>query len=695
MKKQIKLLIAFYTIIALSTTIGFAQTSWNDAAIFDGTSYIVPPNVPNVNTNMTVEFWIKPKVNNGFHPIIGKDQYRIYIHNGRIRVQVTGSYVAYSNALLNAETWNHVAVTFAGNGKVKIYVNGIYDVQSASNIGAFTNTSDTLYIGKSSIVSNKLIGSLDDLRIWNTNRTSTEISNNYRTSISWFNISSYSQNIVYCMTYDFDVEDYSFYLPYGGGNGNFTKEKIGRHPSNTVMHNGYVYFDGNSNLKANADGDPDVNLSSNMTIETWVKVDAIGTTQTLLDHASFKIKISNLGKIDFFIGGVFGPSGTILIPNQWYHIAIVYKEFQANLQGFYIYINGKQVNSYNSPKLIAGTDRLWIGSTRDANEFFKGYMDELRISNYAKTEQEINRDLHHPIQYHNQPIAPKSTVAYNFDGYLHSGTRLGYHLVNNGCRFAYFHEQAPPMFYMGFGLQYPIMDSMKVNHPNKIIPSTGTAGYTYDTINILKSVNIDPNKVKVFLALTHANTSELEIKLISPFGNEYFLVRQTDSKGKNLTFVLDTQNNFNIGNFNYADPSPLIGCYEKFNSLDGMDSKGDWILKITDLSNGNTGFLFSWGLSLEGSPATGMETSITNQNKLIIYPTLNEGNGINIKFSKAITHNVNISVYNMLGQQMLNQTLNMEALEMYYPFNTNLPSGQYFIKIETQNELFTQKFIVK
>src|SRR5207244_541666 len=78
-------------------------------------------------------------------------------------------------------TWSHVAATWDGT-TLKLFVNG---VQIAGNVtNATIPSSENLLIGRSQIYGQPFDGSIDELRIWNTARTQTDIADNRFTFIN-------------------------------------------------------------------------------------------------------------------------------------------------------------------------------------------------------------------------------------------------------------------------------------------------------------------------------------------------------------------------------------------------------------------------------------------------------------------------------------------------------------------------------
>jgi hypothetical protein len=87
-----------------------------------------------------------------------------------------------SSVPLNA--WTHVAVTYDGSNK-RFYLNGVLD-RTISRTGSVYQSGSPLFIGRQGTACNCNLfkGRIDELRIWNTVRTSNELSQNMSASLT-------------------------------------------------------------------------------------------------------------------------------------------------------------------------------------------------------------------------------------------------------------------------------------------------------------------------------------------------------------------------------------------------------------------------------------------------------------------------------------------------------------------------------
>ena len=692
-----KLLIRFLLLTGFCLLFGaqraMAQNSWNTAAVFDGSCYLkeMVNALNSTSGEMTVEFWIKPANHLSDYAIIGKDQFRIMTDSEKIRIQVNGSSLLYSNATLDTGRWTHVAITFSNaNDQIKVYLNGSLDNTLSTFTGAFAATPDTLFVGFNTYV-DTLQGELDDIRIWKTVRSASEIQKNYKTHLGWYGASFYDNNLVYCRTYEFDVYSPGFYLPYGGAEGTFHSDFLGTQPSNTVLHNNSMYFTGSSYLEASTANDPDISLTGPMTVEAWIYPIAIGTAQTIVDltqgGGGYTLKINTAGEIAWSMGSTVGTSDLVLTPGKWYHIAVVCGTPASVTQTAHIFINGTMDAGYNFNQLTLNTGKLRIGTNSGSTDYFNGFIDEVRISNYSKTQAEIQRYLHTPILYINKPVAPQITVAYNFDGAMYSGTRDGNSLKNFGCRFTYNSDTYSPMFHTGHSHE-ALLDSLTMSHPFAIIPSMGTAGYTYDTLLVNQSTTIDHSTMKVFVSLNHDLFSDLRIELISPDNDSVVLANELALPTKGITCLFKEITGQAMAT-SYVDNAPVTGTYEDFSVFDGKNSQGSWRLKITDLANGNTGVLNSWGILFKEGPYFVDEQD--NNYHPLIYPNPSDGR-FYIEINPTEGSSNRLEVYDILGQKVFEEQLtgNKSSMDL-----SGQAKGVYFARIFSGNKSHIQKVIIQ
>jgi hypothetical protein len=150
---------------------------------FDGTNdYVDFTSSPAYNNStLTIEAWINPAFINDEKPIVTwfsdwNNVVEFRRGSGKLEFGMNdGGFGAVSgNITINSGDWTHVAVTKDGNN-IKLYVNGVLD---ASGTLTKSNSPAQLRIGGLAHYNTYFQGQIDEVRIWHTVRTETEIREN-------------------------------------------------------------------------------------------------------------------------------------------------------------------------------------------------------------------------------------------------------------------------------------------------------------------------------------------------------------------------------------------------------------------------------------------------------------------------------------------------------------------------------------
>ncbi len=174
------------------------QPGGNVALDFDGSNDMINTNTySSATSSLTLEAWIFPRATSyrriisNYHQFnqnaTGQFSLDTYhpTNNGRgLRFfAVGGASVTFSvtaSNVLTLNSWNHVAGTFV-NGVMKLYVNGTAVATSTAPFTSLPANTNEITIGMDPYnyaVPVFFDGKIDEIRIWNSARTATEISNN-------------------------------------------------------------------------------------------------------------------------------------------------------------------------------------------------------------------------------------------------------------------------------------------------------------------------------------------------------------------------------------------------------------------------------------------------------------------------------------------------------------------------------------
>ncbi|HEX2934066.1 MAG TPA: leucine-rich repeat protein [Bacteroidales bacterium] len=170
---------------ATSQTITVMQDAANNNALnFEGTNDYVSCGAYNPTT-FTIEAWVNPNVVNADQAVVStlsestSTGCELHISSGGIPVLTIRNANAWadikSTVPISASNWTHLATTYDG-AIVKLYINGL--LSASSNAVSYNQGSASMYIGGRSSGSYNFNGAIDEVRIWNTALTESQINGN-------------------------------------------------------------------------------------------------------------------------------------------------------------------------------------------------------------------------------------------------------------------------------------------------------------------------------------------------------------------------------------------------------------------------------------------------------------------------------------------------------------------------------------
>jgi hypothetical protein len=143
--------------------------------------------------NFTVEMWINPVENpkygtffsKGFSIIHHSEYYPAAYGSNCLIVSIGGQvFLTPSNSIKN-NTWQHVALTSGTDGTIKVYIDGNeVELSNSAKVTQSANLATPVRIGSNSSYSQPYFGAIDDVRIWNSCLSQTDIQNNSMTDFA-------------------------------------------------------------------------------------------------------------------------------------------------------------------------------------------------------------------------------------------------------------------------------------------------------------------------------------------------------------------------------------------------------------------------------------------------------------------------------------------------------------------------------
>ena len=171
-----------------------ASGKYGKALQFNGTNALVT--IPDsaslhLSSAMTLEAWVNPStVNANWRDVIYKGNDNYYLEATSTNASrpdagmiAGGSYAdAFGTSALPANTWSYLTETYDGT-TLRLYVNGT-QVASTAHTGAIATSTNPLQIGGDSLYGQYFAGLIDEVRVYNTALTATQIQTDQATSVN-------------------------------------------------------------------------------------------------------------------------------------------------------------------------------------------------------------------------------------------------------------------------------------------------------------------------------------------------------------------------------------------------------------------------------------------------------------------------------------------------------------------------------
>ncbi len=148
--------------------------------------------------------------------------------------------------------------------------------------------------------------------------------------------------------------------------------------------------------------DPGSVILSEFTIETLIYPTSFTNKNTIWDNKDWNRKKLHFefredGKLCFFLGGNNYEAFLMPFhPNHWYHISVVYSQFEKSLK---LYVNAEHIQTiqYENPEVLDISGISFIGGYMQGERMFKGKIDEFRIWTKVLNDEEISTYNKHEL----------------------------------------------------------------------------------------------------------------------------------------------------------------------------------------------------------------------------------------------------------------------------------------------------------
>ena len=199
--------------------------------------------------------------------------------------------------------------------------------------------------------------------------------------------------------------------------------------------------------------------------------------------------------------------------------------------------------------------------------------------------------------------------------------------------------------------------------------------------------------INVTVNIDHNWITDLDIKLIGPDGTEVILANDVGGAGDDMTnTIFDDDAATAIGD---GSP-PFTGAFKpqgRLSDFNGLSALGDWTLHINDDRNFVGGTLLDWTIEFCSTVLSTPEETLVGDLKI-----LNQGNDQFriILTTDKLTENLDLNVYNLLGQKLLWKTMRNEGGEYSYNLDMSYAAGGvYLIRLGNKSAGVTKRILVE
>lgn len=406
-----------------------------------------------VATAGTISVWIYPRTISGgakfivgTHPNQSGDDlggYQLNIGNqiGQIcfRPRATTSTCSSSSAV-PANQWTHMVAVVDATSK-HIYINGVEDTSSGGGVTVMPGaTNYDFYIGNGSALTNDFDGKIDEVRVYSSTLSETEIAELYAQGSRKISTGGMNKGLIahYSLAEE-DLVDASTLADLtpnrqdgtitAGASAGFVADQTG------VSARAYD-FDGADTV---IDTGTDLIDANDFTLSTWIYADSLGESNSgrIIDNGQTYIRLlTSSGRFKLNYSGNNGTNSqstdSDLGFSEWHHIAV---SREGTL--YSVYFNGIFVGSKSSINTTAGSN-LIIGNTADQSKTFNGKISDVRIYDRVLSSDEIstlyrsyrpqgstgdlNKGLiaHYPLSSTNETYGVDELARYDFDSWSKS-----------------------------------------------------------------------------------------------------------------------------------------------------------------------------------------------------------------------------------------------------------------------------------
>ena len=227
------------------------------------------------------------------------------------------------------------------------------------------------------------------------------------------------------------------------------------------------------------------------------------------------------------------------------------------------------------------------------------------------------------------------------------------------------------------------------------IPTIANTAPFISTFNVTNSAII--SDLNVAVNITHTWVGDLTLQLTSPAGTLVTLLANkcdsaTATSVNNISATFDDSGTvITCGDFPAI--TGTIAPEQLLSQFNGQNSSGTWTLTVLDPYNLDGGTINSWSLNIcaMASPLEVVDNSLTN---FTLYPNPNKGN-FTIQFNSSSNNDISISVHDMRGRLILNNTYNNTGLISQNVQLDNIQAGVYLVTVQDGDKKVVKRIVIE
>jgi len=373
-----------------NTTQGtFSPYGSNWSNYFDGTGDFFTWTGANCNGGTwTLEAWIFPTANGGGsfggRGIIScGDVFLNMGFDGSNKITLrwytgTTGYSISSTTVLSLNTWYHVAVTWQSGTSAKVFVNGVLENSTASNLSIASSTS--WQIGREGAQTSYFTGYISNARV----SSAILYSSNFTPPTAPFTVGA-NTNTLTCQSNRFIDNSTNAYALTPAGNTSVQRFSPFAPTSaySTSVIGGSGYFDGSGDY-LNTPTSGQFAPTGNFTVSFWYYPTTLNTYNTVIGNytstasTDWFIEFTSNGSVNVYTNGgtvrITGGAGTIK-SGQWSFVTLSRSGTTITFK-----VNGTSVGTYTQSGTFGSASKtIYVGQYFTGSEYITGYLSDVRL----------------------------------------------------------------------------------------------------------------------------------------------------------------------------------------------------------------------------------------------------------------------------------------------------------------------------